>query len=392
MGNKKSQPKPNSNVATATKSYSKSNTKDKSPKQQPEAKAFEWIELKRPPRVFSIFQPNPLYFHAKNPKQRYIIFTPGGKSSCILYNISKDEYKTVSNDTTNDSEFRMHGHCIDPQKGCLYVFAASCCSRFNIIDKTWQQNITKYSPYKVEYPSILHIINPFVPKIHILMKGIYFTWKDTENYMIEQGKVSDSQKTDISIPFYANGKLYAIFSENSQERRYVGYGNYAAIADDTIYFCDVLNGANKWECCKFRLPRKNLNLRNGAKLVVAFDCILILFDFESETIYYLDLKKYELDVDVNDDDTESMWVASDIKCEKDKSQFVVIVNNRFIHCIKAYDGGVWDMWHRKISIDAIIGNDLCAKYDGRLVNGWVREYIEYEIPDVIISLIQTYFS
>lgn len=379
MGNKTSK--------LAPKTASKPSAKPRvSKEQKPSTPSYEWIELKRLPQLSSIFQPNPLYFHSTNPEQRYIVFTPGGKACCILYHISKDKYEIIRNEFDNNQEFSKHGHCINEKKKCLYIFNDNSYSQFNLIDKIFMKqriNIQHAvyteltAGFKFEFPAVLYV-KTAMDKIHLFINGRYWTWNDNDNMINLVSQVIDNEP-DYCIAFYVNGKLYTIFSSGHNAHNY-----------GEINICDILHDSNKWELCKFRLPREGINLRYDAKVVVVFNCIVILFDFRQHKIWYLDLKRY--DVESMESNNKNLWIESKVKCEGNQSQFVVIVNNRFVHSINGYGGGVWDMWHRKIAIDQIIGHDLCAKYDGRLVNGWIREYVECYIPDVIITLVQTYFS
>ena len=150
----------------------------------------------------------------------------------------------------------------------------------------------------------------------------------------------------------------------------------------------------RWTECKLKLP-KPFYFGAGSKVIVALECILMIFERGTDYIWFCDLKN------LNEQD-EYQWITvncSDAlpddnvnKASYRNSGHVVLTPYHFIHFFKVSNSARCDPYHTKMGLFQLFPQVLIEKYVEPLVYGYVREcannanfLVPHEVQQLIFS-------
>ena len=368
--------------------------------------SYNWIHLKPPPR-FRYTHPQPQYCDSDALKSKFILYTPNNLDryySLCRYDVNKDDYIFFANykntfgtqldislsssfyDSINEKIY-VTGELEDPdwENDTPHEGLYGC---FDIIKNewTWDRNHNKYKKWTL---SMGQWINN---KLHLYWNGYHGIYDPETNDIIQLNDESSfmykrAQLFDPNIS-QALQSSYLVLIEGNKLLLLPGDANKNK---PSCYLCVVDPDGNdteyEWKECKLKLPKlKTSYFGAGNKVIVAFECIVIIFDKYTNFVWFCDLK------DLNAE-SQYQWIRIEfieplVNENEDEKYFrvgldVVLTENYFIHFIKWYKmSEECNTYHIKMG--------LFQLFPQPLIYGYLRRYIDVMLPDDIRHLIYAF--
>eukprot|EP01084_Bolivina_argentea_P306967 530533_1 len=348
------------------------------------------LQLCKPPH-FQYSQPNPLYIHPRNHKVGFILFTPNSfdESHCLYkYDILQNKYIPFGSFNAQSSKIKLSAHYFNPHTNEIYVFGESETPLFGIynLDKNkWSWNF--HAIYKQFALSMGYWIHH---ELHLYVGGIHTKY------------VPSTKRNHIKKFYLLNDKNSTIFkaekSFSSKVGQFLQSSKLILIetnkllllpgdkSDDNVFsiYLYVVNDNNnrismeyQWKKCKMELP-KGMVFGGCNKCIVALECILIIFEDDTDVIWFCDLKNFVAN-------KEYKWIKTKFteKLPSDHENEggsnyriglnVVLTNNNFIHFIKAYGTDKCESFHIQMSVFQLFPQELTDKYVNPMIYGYLRQ-------------------
>ena len=301
------------------------------------------VSLSPPPSI-NIDYSKLQYYHSKKNNKEYIIFAPHTNSNLPLYRYN---FNTNKWDKFTKYPNQIISMCsilsIDQINHLLYISGGfrPCLATYNFNTNKWN----------IIHPSTSDNNQQMEGKGLILPNGEYHILKQTKmkNDHIRYNPITNTfvtiSETAINNHCYLDG-INFIYIKSKQFL--MQFGGFSDEYLDTIWYTKYIeNKSNyKWNEFPLKLPQAAC-----VKVAVAFDAVVIIFDYKAKQTWILDL-------DCND----YQWMKSKLETNKHpKGSWtdMIITRSNEIHFIHAWKK---EAMHFKIHLENFLPSNIYNKY------------------------------